>query len=129
VTALRILAVAAGGAVGAVARYTVSSSLAASLRSGFPWGTFFVNAAGCLVIGILMSGATRLVHHPNLQALLVTGFLGSLTTFSTFSLETILLIEARSYWAAAGNVVLSLVVGLAAVLAGGAIARAIARVG
>jgi fluoride exporter len=128
-TLLRLLSVAAGGAVGAVARYVVSHAVAVATRSPFPWGTFVVNAAGAFLIGVLMVGSTRLVHHPETQALLVTGFLGALTTFSTFSLETVILIEREVYWQAAANVVLSLVVGIGFVLAGGAVARLVARLG
>ena len=88
-----------------------------------------MNAAGCFLIGVLMVGSTRLVHHPEAQALLVTGFLGALTTFSTFSLETVILIEREVYWQAAANVALSLAVGIVFVLAGGALARAVVRLG
>ena len=87
-----------------------------------------MNAAGCFLIGVLMVGSTRLVHHPEMQALLVTGFLGALTTFSTFSLETVILVERGVYWQAAGNVLLSIAVGAIAVLAGGALARFVARI-
>ena len=128
-TVLRLLSVAAGGAVGAVTRYAVSHAVAVVTRSPFPWGTLVVNAAGSFLIGVLMVGSTRLVHHPEAQALLVAGFVGALTTFSTFSLETVILIEREVYWQAAANVVLSLVVGISFVLAGGALARGIARVG
>ena len=128
-TFLRILSVAAGGAVGAVARYVVSHAIAVATRSPFPWGTFVVNAIGAFLIGVFMVGSTRLVHHPEAQALLVTGFLGALTTFSTFSLETVILIEREVYWQAAANVLLSLAVGILFVLAGGVLARFIARLG
>jgi len=128
-TFLRILSVAAGGAVGAVARYVVSHAIAVAMRSPFPWGTFVVNAIGAFLIGVFMVGSTRLVHHPEAQALLVTGFLGALTTFSTFSLETVILIEREVYWQAAANVLLSLAVGILFVLAGGVLARFIARLG
>jgi CrcB protein len=128
-TLLRILAVAAGGAAGAVARYAASHAVAVATRSPFPWGTFAVNAAGCFLIGVLMVGTSRLAHHPHLQALLVTGFLGALTTFSTFSLETVILFERGVYWQAAGNMLLSLAVGVLFVLAGGGLARFLARLG
>ncbi|MEE8440646.1 MAG: fluoride efflux transporter CrcB [Spirochaetia bacterium] len=128
-TALRLLSVAVGGALGAVTRYVVSHAVAVATRSLFPWGTLVVNAAGCFLIGVLMVGSTRLVRHPEAQVLLVTGFVGALTTFSTFSLETVILIEREVYWQAAANVVVSLVVGIVFVLAGGALARYVARIG
>jgi CrcB protein len=124
-----ILSVAAGGAVGAVSRYAVSHAVAVGSRSAFPWGTFVVNAAGCFLIGVLMVGSSRLAHHPSSQAMLVTGFVGALTTFSTFSLETVILVERQLYWQAAANIALNLVVGVVFVLVGGFLARALAKIG
>lgn len=126
-TFLGIIAVATGGAAGALLRYAISHAIAMSARLTFPLGTFVVNAAGCLVIGFLMAGPMRLVRHPQLELLLITGLLGALTTFSTFSLETVILFQRGSYGAAALNVGLSVVVAIGAVLAGGALARLLAR--
>ena len=108
-TLFSILSAAAGGAIGAVLRYAISHAVAVSARTPFPLGTFVVNAVGCFVLGFLMAGPTRLVRHPQLEVMLVTGLLGALTTFSTFSLETIILIQRGSYTAAALNIVLSVV--------------------
>ena len=127
-TFLSIVVVACGGAIGAVLRYTVSHWIASSGKMAFPLGTFVVNAAGCLVIGFLMAGPTRLVQHPRVELLLVTGLLGALTTFSTFSLETVILFQRGDYPAAVLNVLLSIVVALGAVVCGGMLARMLARI-
>ncbi|TFH06374.1 MAG: fluoride efflux transporter CrcB [Spirochaetales bacterium] len=127
-TLVRILSVALGGAAGAVLRYSVSHFLAQLVRSPFPAGTFVVNILGCLVIGFLMAGPSHMVSHPETQAFLVAGLLGAFTTFSTFSLETVILLQRGSFVAGVLNIGASLVVGLAAVIAGGALARLAARV-
>jgi CrcB protein len=75
-----------------------------------------------------MAGPTRLVQHPRIELLLVTGLLGAFTTFSTFSLETVILFQRGDFAAATLNVVLSLAVGLGAVVCGGMVARALARI-
>jgi CrcB protein len=127
-TLISICVVAAGGAIGAVARYGVSHLIAVWSRTSFPLGTFLVNAIGCLVMGFLMAGATRIVQHPRVELLLVTGLLGAFTTFSTFSLETVILFQRGSYGAAVANVVLSIAIGLAALVCGGLLARVLARI-
>ena len=127
-TIIRILSVAAGGAVGAVARFTISHAVATNSDSIFPWGTLVVNLIGCLLIGVLMEGTSRLSHRPDLQAMLVTGLLGAMTTFSTFSLETIILLQRESLVPALANVALNLSLGIGAVLAGGLIARQLAKI-
>jgi CrcB protein len=103
-----ILLVAAGGALGSVLRYAVSVLMAASLGTGFPWGTLAVNVLGSTAIGALaalgVDGGWRL--------LLVTGLLGGFTTFSAFSLETALLWE-RAWWLALVYVLASVALGLA----------------
>ena len=88
--ALMTLAVALGGACGAVSRFTVAEAVA-RWRPGFPWlATLAVNLAGCLLIGAAMTlFAERPAVPPLLRVLAVTGFLGSLTTFSTFGYESL----------------------------------------
>ena len=127
-TLISIAVVAGGGAIGAVLRYSISYWIAASGRVAFPLGTFVVNAAGCLVIGFLMAGPTKLVQHPRIELLLVTGLLGALTTFSTFSLETVILFQRGDYTVAVLNVLLSIAVAVGAVVCGGILARALARI-
>lgn len=87
---MTVFAVAVGGAFGAVARYGVSIWMMQQFGGGFPWGTLAVNLVGCFLLGLLdgfvVSG--QLVS-AEARLLLGTGFLGALTTFSTFSVETI----------------------------------------
>jgi CrcB protein len=107
------LAVAAGGALGALARYLLSGWLTLSLGRGFPWGTFGVNLIGCCLIGALYVWITQEARlAPVWQAVLVAGFTGAFTTFSTFALETLSLLEsgraATAMLYAAGSLVLGL---------------------
>jgi CrcB protein len=83
-----LLAVACGGAVGAAARYGIGLLLARLLAAPFPWGTWAVNLLGCLLIGVA-AGTLAEANLPTLRLLVVTGFLGAFTTFSTFSYDTL----------------------------------------
>lgn len=99
------IAVAAGGAIGAVLRFAISRGAAQALGAGFPWGTLFVNALGAFAIGILVAWfSLRLNVSPALRAMVLTGLLGALTTFSTFSLETLELARSGAVARAAMNV-------------------------
>lgn len=118
----KVLVVGLGGFVGAIARYLLTLWLMRVAGRGFPWGTLLVNLLGCLLIGLLMQLALQrswMTEH--MRLLLVTGVLGSLTTFSTFSFETLALVEGGAWWPAAGNVALNLCLGFAAVMAGRAL--------
>jgi fluoride exporter len=109
-----VLAVLAGGMVGAPARYLTDRMVQARLDSVFPWGTFAVNMAGSLVFGFLL-GAERHLGLPSVVfALLGTGFCGGLTTFSTFGYETLRLLEDGAIAEAGLNVIGSLAVGVLA---------------
>jgi fluoride exporter len=125
------LAVGIGGFVGAVSRFQISLWLSVWSTQKFgriyPFGTFAVNFVGCLFIGILMALAVDRKISDVWQKILVTGCLGSLTTFSTFSYETIGLIRSDRPGLAAVYVVANLAVGLVAVMVGMGIARAIVR--
>jgi fluoride exporter len=99
-----------GATVGAPLRYLVDRAVQSRHDSLFPWGTISVNIVGCLVLGGL-AGAT--LPDPVL-ALAGTGFCGALTTYSTFSYETLRLTEQRAYFYAAMNAVISIVAGLGA---------------
>ena len=79
-----------GGSLGAASRYGVGLLTARLWGTGFPWGTMVVNLAGCFIIGLLFALADRSrLLTPDVRLLLITGYLGALTTFSSFSLETV----------------------------------------
>ena len=90
-----ILLVGAGSFVGGVLRYMVSLMMKWS-GSGFPWATFAVNILGCLLIGLLWGWGSRSLS-PQLVLLLSVGFCGGFTTFSTFSKESLMLLQGGSY--------------------------------
>jgi CrcB protein len=86
----KVLIVMLGGSLGAVSRYSISLLAAKTWGTQFPWGTLLVNLIGCFLIGLIFALADRArLLTPGLRLLLITGFLGALTTFSTFSLETV----------------------------------------
>jgi len=101
-----------GAVVGAPLRYVVDRAMQSRHDSAFPWGTISVNITGCLVLGGL-AGAGNALPDPVLT-LAGTGFCGALTTYSTFSYETLRLTEQRAYFYAAMNIVISVVAGLGA---------------
>jgi fluoride exporter len=107
-----ILAVLAGGMIGAPVRYLADRAIQARRDTVFPWGTFTVNLAGCAVIGFLLGAQRHLGLPPAAFGLLGTGLCGGLTTFSTFSYETLRLLEDGSVGEAGLNVVGSLVAGV-----------------
>lgn len=120
-----VVAVAAGGFLGAPARYLVDRTITQRFESEFPWGTLVVNVSGALLLGLL-TGITLAGHLPELaKAVLATGFCGAYTTFSTFSFETVALVEEGLIAKALGNVALSVAVGLGAAAAGVAIGLSI----
>jgi CrcB protein len=123
---LRLLAIAGGGAAGAVARYWVSGRVYQWLGTDFPWGTLVVNVAGSFLIGLLATVLLeRLPLDVEWRALLIIGFLGAFTTFSTFSWETLALIEQAQYAKAVGNALVSVVACLAATWLGVVAGRAL----
>ncbi|MEU2061210.1 fluoride efflux transporter CrcB [Streptomyces sp. NPDC013455] len=119
------LLVIAGAAVGAPLRYLTDRAVQARHDSLFPWGTFVVNVVGCLVLGLLTGAASAGAAGSSTQLLAGTGLCGALTTYSTFSYETLRLTEAGSGLYAAVNVVASLLVGLAAAFTGVSLAGAL----
>jgi CrcB protein len=116
------LLVVAGAAVGAPLRYLTDRAVQSRHDSVFPWGTFVVNIAGCLVLGLLTGAVSAGFAGPRLQLLLGTGLCGALTTYSTFSYETLRLTGTGAGLYAAANVVASVVAGLGAAFAGAWIA-------
>ncbi|MFD5068993.1 fluoride efflux transporter CrcB [Streptomyces sp. NPDC058369] len=119
------LLVAIGGAVGAPLRYLTDRAVQARHDTVFPWGTFTVNVVGSLILGILTGGALSGTAGHTVQLLLGTGLCGALTTYSTFSYETLRLAESGAKFFAAANVAASIVAGLGAVFVGFALAQAL----
>jgi CrcB protein len=115
------LLVVVGGMIGAPLRYLTDRAVQSRHDSVFPWGTFTVNVTGCLVLGLLTGAAIG--SHWGL--LLGTGLCGALTTYSTFSYETLRLAETGARLHAALNVAASVLAGLAAAFAGVALAHAL----
>lgn len=116
------VAVAAGGAVGAPCRWFIDGWVAERLGPGLPWGTLVVNSVGSLILGALVGWAATAPVPVTLLRLVGTGFCGSLTTFSTFTWETVRLAAESRHRAAAANVVATLTLPLSALVAGFALA-------
>ena len=122
VTALHVLAVALGGALGGVARFWVSGVVARRFGERFPWGTLVVNVSGAALIGaiagLVLAPGSHSIGQPTVWAVLVVGILGSYTTVSSFSLVTLALARTGNARRAVANVVLSLGLCLSAVAIG-----------
>lgn len=123
---MELILVGIGGGVGAIARYALGKGITERANSIFPYGTFAVNLIGAFLIGVLFAILTEKgVGHPHLRLLLVTGFIGGFTTFSSYALEAINLVEAGSWNTALAYVVASNALGLLACLAGVVLIRTI----
>lgn len=123
------LAVVAAGTIGVAARMAMSRAVASWIGDEFPFGTVMVNVLGCFIIGLFagLCGPQGVWHlSQRTQQAVTIGVLGGFTTFSSFSLQTILLMEDRQFFAAAMNVIASVVLCLFACWMGLMIARAIA---
>ena len=112
-----ILAVGIGGFIGAIFRFSGSYYINKFLGASFPYGTLGVNVIGSFLIGFLSLYFEQAIA-PNLKALLITGMLGALTTFSTFSLETVLMLQQSLYIKAVINITLNILFTLSATIAG-----------
>lgn len=120
------LAIAAGGALGALLRFWVSGAVYAWLGRGFPYGTLVVNVLGSLAMGFLfVLMIERLATGAEWRGFLLVGLLGAFTTFSTFSIETLNLIEQAQYARALGNVLISVLACVGAAMLGVILARQI----
>ncbi|MEJ7862638.1 MAG: fluoride efflux transporter CrcB [Pyrinomonadaceae bacterium] len=122
-TLTKILSVAVGGAIGALARYGLNL-LFAKTFAPFPFATFFINITGSFLIGfLLIFFQDKFPANENLRLLIIVGFLGAYTTFSTFEFETFELLQAKQSLLAILYVSLSFAVGLTAVCSGALMAR------
>ncbi len=122
----QLLAVAAGGAMGAVLRWLMASSIQKMVGGAFPWGTFAVNALGSLMLGFLFVWLIERSTAGELLRLAITiGFLGAFTTFSTYSLESIRLLQEGAFGMALGNILGQVVVCLTLTWLGVQLARSL----
>jgi CrcB protein len=117
--------VALGGALGSVARYWMTNAVTALTGPRFPWGTILINVIGSFVIGLFAYLTTPVGRVPvslDMRAFVLVGICGGYTTFSAFSLQTLELLRTGHWLEAGGNIVLSVVLCLAAVWGGYALA-------
>jgi CrcB protein len=123
---MKLVWIGAAGFAGAVSRYQVEGWVSARTRGAFPWGTFVVNVSGCVLIGFLVALLTeRFAANPTLRVALTVGFVGAYTTFSTFAYETMRLSDHGRQAVALAYVVASVIAGVAAVMAGTSLGRAL----
>ena len=123
-TALRILSVAIGGSLGAVARYLVNISPLTGLAGKFPLPTFLINITGSFLIGFLMIVfADKFEVNDNVRMAVIVGFLGAFTTFSTFEIEIFGLVREREFITGFLYLFLSVFIGFIGVVAGVALGR------
>ncbi len=120
----KLLLIAVAGAAGTLTRFFVATVVQRNQPFDFPMGTLAVNALGCLLFGIVWSLAEgRMVISPSTRLIVLVGFMGAFTTFSTFSFETAELLEHSRWFTAAGNVLLQNITGILLAMAGMALGR------
>lgn len=120
----KLILIAAAGGMGALARYGLSGLVYRVLGAGFPWGTLAVNVCGCFLFGLIFALAeSRLMLASEVRLMVLVGFMGSFTTMSTFMFETDALFKSGDWLMALGNLAAQNIIGLAAVMAGIALAR------
>jgi len=115
----KILLLALAGAFGTLARYFTSTMAHALFGNNFPWGTAAVNVMGCFLFGVFWSVSDRFTGFgPDTRAIVLIGFMGAFTTFSTFAFDTGDLIRNAQWFAATGNVLVQSTIGVALVFLG-----------
>ena len=124
---MTLLVIGLGGAAGAISRYLASGWVHGLVGTAYPWGTLLVNLAGSLALGFAMIWFQHVATSPEVRYLVTVGFLGSFTTFSTFSYEATLLLRDGAWWRAGSYAAGSVLLGLAAVAVGAALASTVAQ--
>ncbi|MEV8317680.1 fluoride efflux transporter CrcB [Streptomyces sp. NPDC059900] len=119
------LCVVAGAMIGAPLRFLTDRAVQARHDTVFPWGTLAANVAGSLILGVLTGATVAGAASSHIQLFLGTGLCGALTTYSTFSYDTLRLAEGGSRFYAAANAVISVAAALGAVFVGVALAEAV----
>lgn len=122
-SAMKYLLVFLGGGAGSCLRYAIGGLIQSRSTTTFPWGTFWVNITGALVIGVFLEAFLASSTHSNWRILVAVGVLGGYTTFSALAYESLKLLEARSFAQLAGYTIGTNVLGLLACWLGMVIAR------
>jgi CrcB protein len=128
---MQYLVIGLGGALGSMLRFGLGSLIDSNIQKGgsaFSWGTIIVNITGCFVIGFIWTiSATegRILLSSYTRSFILIGILGGYTTFSSFGLQTLLLVQAGQRWEAAANVLLSVVLCLVGVWLGAMLANSL----
>ena len=122
----KYLLIAAGGALGSIARYWVGSTVGSRMGTRFPYGTFVINLTACIIIGFSLTYLGKRVElNPAWRFFVPIGFIGAYSTFSTYEWETLSTLRAGAFVLAATYAIGSLVLGLAATWLGAVLADAI----
>lgn len=120
----KYLLIAAGGALGSIARYWVGSAITNRTGTRFPYGTLIVNITACFIIGFCLAVLNRRPEiHPGWRYLIPIGFIGAYSTFSTFEWETVTTVQTGAFLLSLGYVLASLLLGFVAVWAGIAVSK------
>lgn len=122
----KILAIAIAGALGTLARYALGGVAQRALGTGFPWGTVIINLMGCFAFGAVFAAAQeRNLISPEMRTIILVGFMGAFTTFSTFIAESGQLLASRELLIGFGNIALQVAAGLAVFFLGLSLGRII----
>lgn len=120
---IKVLAIAGGGAIGALLRYYGSLMISRFTGGVFPYGTLFVNLLGSFVIGYMVGLSEKIFLSNEVKLFVITGLLGAFTTFSTYSMETVNLLKNNELKLAAINIIVSVITGIFLAYAGYSISR------
>jgi CrcB protein len=123
----RVIVLSIGGTLGVNARYWLGAWINRWTSPQFPWATVAINVSGSFLVGFLTVALTRWMPHPNIRLMVITGFLGGYTTFSTFENDALTLWERGEGILMAANLIGSVAAGFGAVLLGTALARGLAE--